>query len=271
MIGKQFYEILPRVFPDWNAPTKALEDFKRIQAAEFHRPCDIHTRQPGWGSPGSQTPGVLGFYLSQSALISRSLDFGDAFNLLDVSGAVGTHVSRISQKVGAAINCDMHGPSIVEAHTKAPDNVLCIRASYLQLPIADNSIDNLICTDTLIRGPDHDLRTLREIMRVLKTGGIAFVDFHLKRRLTANKNIQEYRWNEIEYLLNCVGVDSPTITGNGYVPATLVPAACLYPMLDLAFRIMNSPSRIVATFRKKKTILDLCEENPSVKTTQRGS
>ena len=111
---------------------------------------------------------------------------------IDVSGAVGNYAVLLSDKVKVIVNCDLHVPSLVTAYNRKKSNMVCIRCPYLQLPFVSNSFDYAICTDTLIRGNNHEVKLLKEILRILKKGGKAFVDFHNIKWFKKNNQICSY-------------------------------------------------------------------------------
>ena len=55
--------------------------------------------------------------------------------------------------------------------------MLAVRADYFSLPFRD-SVDVIVCTDSLIRGLDHEVALLKSIRKALTARGRAVVDFH---------------------------------------------------------------------------------------------
>jgi SAM-dependent methyltransferase len=95
------------------------------------------------------------------------------------------------------------------------ENMVIVRADYLRPPFL-NSIQQLTCLDSLIRGPWHDVRLLANIRQALVPGGSAVVDFHnwwhnpLRRLGLLRQNFGEnrsYTKNEVQQMLKQAGID----------------------------------------------------------------
>jgi hypothetical protein len=95
------------------------------------------------------------------------------------------------------------------------ENMVIVRADYLRPPFL-NSIQQLTCLDSLIRGPWHDVRLLASIRQALVPGGSAVVDFHnwwhnpLRRLGLLRQNFgqnRSYTRSEVLHLLRQAGID----------------------------------------------------------------
>lgn len=99
----------------------------------------------------------------------------------DLSAASGYTTFAAARHASIVFHCDLSPAAVRYASTKAIrlglDNIVVVRADYLQPPFR-NSIDQLTCIDTLIRGPWHESRLLAAIRRSLSRRGVAVVDFH---------------------------------------------------------------------------------------------
>ncbi|MBI3584680.1 MAG: methyltransferase domain-containing protein [Nitrospinae bacterium] len=222
IIADKFLEILPSEFPKWmlleNEPKGAEENYQK----EYLTPFSWDRKTGGWGDLTNASPGIRAFYNNEGQRVSDLLvPQPDAIGI-DVSGAVGNHAIVLSNVVETMINCDLHVPSIITAYQRMKKNMICIRSPYLKLPLISNGFDFVICTDTLIRGWNHEVMLLKEILRILKIGGKAFVDFHNLKWFKRNYNICEYKTGQVKRLLKEANITKYSIEPFGYVPIKLV-------------------------------------------------
>ena len=203
---------------------------------------------PGWGDLASANPGKRVFVRRERAAIARLLGDRVAGRVVDVSGGVGNYSSYLAQWAQLVVHCELHVPSFAQAcrnHGHLP-NMLFARSEYLALPLAEASVDGAICTDTLIRGPQHDRALLEEIRRILKPGGRAVVDFQHHRFKRIQKRSPLAICYELEEFTNMAeqsGLAVRQVQGIGYVPTRAVPWEGAYDFMDLLFRLAVSPSR----------------------------
>ena len=78
-------------------------------------------------------------------------------------------------------HCDLSTQSLLHTAAKAREqgilNIAFLRIDYFQPPFR-RSLDRLICLDTLIRAPFHELTLLRGIAASLAPRGRAVIDSH---------------------------------------------------------------------------------------------
>jgi len=250
VLGDNFVEILPSKFPEWDLNEKEPKRAEEFYLQEFKRPFSWNAQGDGWGDLSKANVGTCSFYKAEILKILQLLDPSENSIIVDVSGAVGNYAISLANKVKMIINCDLHTPSIIAAYERKKDNMICVRTPYLRLPFASNVFDHVICTDTLIRGWNHEVKLLKEILRVLKTGGKAFVDFHNRKWFRKNKNICAYKAGSIRKLLHEAGIKQYSLYPFGYVPTKLVFKESLYPYLDSLFRFLLPPKRHIVVFTK---------------------
>jgi SAM-dependent methyltransferase len=99
----------------------------------------------------------------------------------DLSAASGYTTFAAARHAHIVFRCDLSLAAVRYASAKASrlglENFVVIRADYLQAPFR-NSIDQLTCIDTLIRGSWHESQLLDAISRSLSPRGVAVIDFH---------------------------------------------------------------------------------------------
>jgi SAM-dependent methyltransferase len=250
ILAENFLEILPSEFPEWNLHEEEPRRAEELYLKEFKQPFTWTETPSGWGDLTTAHPGTRGFYTAESNKIEGFLRPSSHAFGIDVSGAVGNYAIFLSDKVEAMVNCDLHAPSIITAYNRKRNNMLCIRTPYLKLPFASNSFDYAVCTDTLIRGRDHEVRLLREILRVLKPRGKAFVDFHNLKWYAKNRHLCAYNRGSVRQLLSEANIIQYSIHPFGFVPTRMVFKESLYPILDDLFKFLSPPKRHIVVFTK---------------------
>ena len=102
-------------------------------------------------------------------------------SVCDVSAGAGTYTFEFAKDFPLVIHCDLSVENLNDVYSqkqqKAVDNFILIRCDYFNLPF-NNSLQQLVCTDTLIRGQQHEIALLNSLYRALSDGGRALVDFH---------------------------------------------------------------------------------------------
>jgi SAM-dependent methyltransferase len=99
----------------------------------------------------------------------------------DVSAGSGSYTFELAKKYPLVIHCDISVENLNDVYRRKEraglNNLLLIRCDYFQLPF-HNSLDQLICMDTLIRGYQHETRLLISLYNALSSRGKALIDFH---------------------------------------------------------------------------------------------
>jgi ubiquinone/menaquinone biosynthesis C-methylase UbiE len=252
ILADNFIEILPLEFPKWDFKDGEPQKAEEMYLQEFCRRFSWGRNTGGWGDLADARPGTRAFYENHRNKIVELLNLSKNAVAIDVSGAVGNYSIFLADKVKLMVNCDLHTPSIITAYTRRKNNMCCIRAPYLRLPFSPNIFDYAICTDTLIRGWNHEIKLLKEIVRILKPGGTAVVDFHNRKWFSKNKNICEYNETLIKQLLAQTGIKEHSISKFGYVPCKFVLSEDIYPALNNIFRLFFPCQRYIVTFVKRQ-------------------
>lgn len=99
----------------------------------------------------------------------------------DVSAGSGSYTFELAKKYPLVIHCDLSIENLNDVYRRKEqagiENLILIRCDYFQLPF-HNSLDQLICLDTLIRGYQHETRLLISLYNALSYRGKALIDFH---------------------------------------------------------------------------------------------
>jgi ubiquinone/menaquinone biosynthesis C-methylase UbiE len=89
-------------------------------------------------------------------------------SLLDAGGGTGRVSYHLKQWAGQVVVCDLSLPMLERARTKTV--IHPVRAKVEGLPFPDNIFDRVIVVDAFHHF-DHQTRTMKELVRVLKRGG----------------------------------------------------------------------------------------------------
>jgi SAM-dependent methyltransferase len=140
--------------------------------------------------------------------------------LCDIAGGSGYYTFAYSHLFRFVFHCDLSVDNLSyawrEARSRGLRNVFFLRIDYFAPPFRQ-SLDRIMCLDTLIRGEVHDSAVLAAIVPSLKPAGSAVVDFHnwwhnpLRRLglLPDNfRNNRSYCRTEAEKLLRDAGIQS---------------------------------------------------------------
>jgi SAM-dependent methyltransferase len=236
---------VPGIFP---------QGYLQIRGEQFR--LDQPAGANGWGYLPSAHPGYRAFVRAERELIRDRLR-GSKDTLVDVSAGVGNYSIYLAQFFRRVIHCELHVPSLASAIRSAMGkaNIFFVRSDYMALPVKDSSTDAVVCTDTLERGPEHEKWLLNEIIRIMKPGGVATIDFHndrFGRAVKRSKDVVFYDLARFEDLLRDVGFSQYAVMPIGYVPTRCVPHEGTYHSLDRVFRLFAPPSRYLLTLYKPK-------------------
>jgi ubiquinone/menaquinone biosynthesis C-methylase UbiE len=101
--------------------------------------------------------------------------------LCDIAAGAGYYTLAYAHLFRLTLHCDLsvHNLSYArrKAHSLGIENIFFIRSDYFAPPFR-NSIDRLLCMDTLIHGETHESLLLATIANSLSADGFALLDFH---------------------------------------------------------------------------------------------
>jgi SAM-dependent methyltransferase len=101
--------------------------------------------------------------------------------LCDIAAGAGHYTFAYAPHFRFVLHCDLSVQNLSYASRKARErnlkNVFFLRIDYFRPPFRQ-SLDRLLCLDTLIRGEGHDSMLLKSIAGCLKPTGRAVIDFH---------------------------------------------------------------------------------------------
>jgi len=136
----------------------------------------------------------------------------------DISAGAGYYTFSYAHSFRLVFHCDLSVQNLNYSRRKARSlgiqNIFFLRADYFALPF-QQSLDRILCTDTLIRGEEHDRMLLSVIARSLKPSGCAVIDLHnwwhnpLRRLGVLPENFfqnRSYSNREARILLKLAGV-----------------------------------------------------------------
>ena len=116
-----------------------------------------------------------------NACFQQCLELCVYHTVLDVGCGTGRHLPRLSPTASRVIGVDHSAASLEVARTrvaKLEHAWVDLRvADVRRLPVADESVDRLLCSEVLQHIPGHHNRSTvaRELYRVLRPGGVAVI------------------------------------------------------------------------------------------------
>lgn len=126
-------------------------------------------------SPFLAVPFGFSFEKEQEYVL-RALDLQPDARVLDLACGPGIYTRPIARAVtrGVTIGLDLSLPMLsyatARAHDEGVGNIIWLRASAMEIPLADAALDCVNCCGALHLFPDVP-RVLAEVARVLKPGG----------------------------------------------------------------------------------------------------
>lgn len=101
--------------------------------------------------------------------------------LCDIAAGAGHYTFAYAPHFRFVLHCDLSVQNLCYASRKARErgltNIFFLRIDYFRPPFRQ-SLDRLLCLDTLIRGEGHDSMLLKSIAGCLNSTGRAVIDFH---------------------------------------------------------------------------------------------
>lgn len=243
---------MPSEFPAWDLSEKRKEliNVEESYKGIFNREFRWRENPSGWGNLTGANTGYRAFIRAETDFIRELLGPSESKIAVDVSGGVGNYSIPLSFRVRAIFHCELDAESVQNAYYRSEsDNIFFVRTPYLRLPFKPDIADIVLCTDTMIRGRNHEIKLLNEINRILKKSGTAIIDFH-NRRLFRDASICLYNRREIKSLMKETGITQFRVYPFGYVPSMLVPAEFCYPVMNGTLRFFLPCQRYILVFTK---------------------
>lgn len=170
----------PMPLPDAAAPAPYVQFYRE----EFVRPFAEDANAVGWGAPERVPPAIAARRVRQAEWVVGLLEETSEQKprvFCDVSGGSGYYTFAARSRFEIVLHCDLSVDSLNYAATKARalgvENMLFLRTDYFRLPFLQ-SVDRIVCCDTLFGGERHEHLLLSSIRRSLRPDGLAVVDFH---------------------------------------------------------------------------------------------
>jgi SAM-dependent methyltransferase len=170
------------------------------------------TAQPSWARKRRRQVAVVQPLITDGTTPNRAI-------LCDIAAGAGYYTLAYAHLFRLVLHCDLSVDNLNYVWHKARShgihNIFFLRIDYFAPPFRQ-SLDRIICLDTLIRGEAHDSTVLAALARALKPAGCAVVDFHnwwhnpLRRLGFLPENFQDnrsYRRAEAEQLLCDAGIE----------------------------------------------------------------
>jgi SAM-dependent methyltransferase len=220
MVAENFVELLP-IRPA-SLTLSSNEEYRRTYLQLFSELIGEDSTAMAWGAEESgprswirkrqrQVQAVL-FLVTAGADPSRSV-------LCDFAAGAGYYTFTYAPYFRCVLHCDLSLANLnycrQRARSRNVSNIMFVRMDYFSPPFR-NSLERLICFDTIIRGEEHDRLLLHNLVRSMRPDGKAIIDFHnwwhnpfrraglLKENFASNKS---YSRQSAESLLANVGID----------------------------------------------------------------
>jgi SAM-dependent methyltransferase len=175
-------EILPKR-PN-QLPASVGPTYREAYVRAFEQPFGHDDTALAWGAEETASESWTLKRRRQVAMVRPLISEGvtpDDSVLCDISGGSGYYTLTFAPLFRFVIHCDLSVENLNYVSRKARalgiENIFFLRVDYFVPPFR-HSLDRIICLDTLIRGEEHDSVLLGAIVRSLKPGGHAVVDFH---------------------------------------------------------------------------------------------
>jgi SAM-dependent methyltransferase len=217
--GENLVEILPG--RPYQLPASVSPAYREAYIRAFEQPYSHDDTALAWGAEENVPESWALKRRRQVAMVRQLISEGvtpDDSVLCDISAGAGYCTLALAPLFRFVIHCDLSVDNLNYVSRKACaldiQNIFFLRADYFAPPFR-HSLDRIICLDTLIRGGGHDSVLLRAIVRSLKPGGHAVVDFHnwwhnpLRRLGVLRDNFldnKSYTRGELRQLLASTGI-----------------------------------------------------------------
>ena len=180
--GGNLVEMLPKT--PWELTPSVSSEYQESYAKAFHQKYYDDPRSLAWAAE-ERVPRTWSLMRRRQVefvrpLITQGNRRGHAV-LCDVSAGAGYYTLAYADLFRMTLHCDLSVDNLSYARRKAHSlgirNIFFVRMDYFTPPFR-NSLDCLLCMDTLIHGEAHESRLLATITNSLSADGFAIVDFH---------------------------------------------------------------------------------------------
>jgi len=212
--------------------------------------------EPLFGDSNFYPPSFRAFTKKYRAFIRSYLPKNGV--LCDIGSGIGNYSLVYARETEFTVCCDADLRSLNYcrdlAEKNSIGNVLFIKCDYMQLPFSEEVFDSMICLDVLEWGLDHELRTLTEALRCLKSTGVFLADFHNKNRFPScllDPSLMKYSRKEIQRLLLNLHIRNYEMTEFGHapiVPYYLISSEEIWTKLDKV--LFSQGARILVKIMK---------------------
>jgi ubiquinone/menaquinone biosynthesis C-methylase UbiE len=180
--AQNLIEILPRHRHE--LPSSISSEYREGYKRAFDQKYQNNEESMAWGAEESMT---RSWSLKRRRhvefvrpLVTEGANPRDS-TLCDIAAGAGYYTLAYAHLFRLVLHCDLSVNDLSYAQRKAQSmgvwNVFFVRADYFAPPFR-NSLDRVLCMDTLIRGEAHESLLLASIARSLNGDGFALVDFH---------------------------------------------------------------------------------------------
>lgn len=198
-----FVDLLP-------AEPKHLQDVFSAKAYQYYKsqfsvnPKKKFKKFDVWGRYDKATRGYRVFLRAESESIKSHFPKKRTV-LCDISAASGFYTLRFAKNFDFVFHCDINLEYLRYAQKKAKKrnvkNIFFIRADYFRLPFRNKAIDLAICIDSLeYYGRENDLQIIKGVYQKLAKKGVFAFDLHYRKFYAPDRNIFEYRQQDLVYL-----------------------------------------------------------------------
>jgi len=180
--GEDLAEILPS--RPVRLPESTSAEYRSAYLTLFEQQFQNDTTCFAWGAEETATAAWIRKRRRQvtavNPLVTEGAELG-ASVLCDIAAGAGYYTFAYVPYFRFVLHCDLSVQNLSYASRKAREqnlqNIFFLRIDYFRPPFRQ-SLDRLLCLDTLIRGEGHDSMLLKSIGGCLKSTGRAVVDFH---------------------------------------------------------------------------------------------
>ena len=256
-------EILPS--GPFELPGSANSEYREGYLKAFKQPFHVSEGSSAWGAEETVAISWARKRHRQVAMVNPLVTEGispEETIVCDIAAGAGYYTFAYARQFRLVLHCDLSVDNLNyvlgKARSVGLQNIFFLRIDYFTPPFRQ-SLDRIICLDTLIRGEAHDSALLAAVAGSLKPAGCAVVDFHnwwhnpLRRLGFLPENFHDnrsYSYPEANELLRSVGVQNfgfwPFL--QEFHPNTRGTAlfSKIFPSTRLIYRFAPPPMKAVA-------------------------